>query len=168
MRFQDSQVRLAAALAAAAAGLLSGCGNPGPQSVDTTCITGEVVSSGEPGGPLANFFSFPGPFRAARSGSGDRAASAFEFTVTNDSGGDVQVTGYSVVTYSARGTAIGTFTPGPDQSRQLIGRDLSPGHSYTSDPVPDPPITAASGRFEESDTCKIFVNWFNPDGSDQF
>jgi hypothetical protein len=167
MRFQGCQMWLAAVLASAAAGLVSGCANQGPQSVGTTCITGEVVSSGEPGGPLGNFFSFPGPFRAARSGSGDRAASAFEFTVTNDSGGDVQVTGYSVVTYSAGGTAIGTFTPGPGQSRLLIGRDLFPGRSYTSDPVPDPPITAASGRFEESDTCKVFVNWFNPDG-DQF
>jgi hypothetical protein len=158
---------LAAVLASAAAGLLSGCGNQGLPSVGTKCITGEVLSSGEPGGPLANFFSFPGPFRAARSGSGDRAASAFEFTVTNDSGGDVQVTGYSVVTYSAGGTAIGTFTPEPGTSRLLIGRSLSPGQSYSSDPVPDPPITAASGRFEESDTCKVFVNWFNPDG-DQF
>jgi hypothetical protein len=152
----------------AVAGLLSGCGILGSQSVVTKCLTGEVVGSAESGnGPLANFFEFPGPFRAARGGSEDIAASAFEFTVTNDTGGDAQVNGLRVVTYSASGRPIGTWrlSPGPLTNGDLLGRTMSPGQSYDSDPIPDRAITDASGRFDESDTCKVFVNWSNPNAS---
>lgn len=166
MRFRDSRVWFSAVLAVV--GLLSGCGIFGPHSVVTTCLTGEVVGSAESGnGPLANFFEFPGPFRAAQGGSEDTAASAVEFTVTNDTGGVVQVAGLRVVTYSASGRAIGTssLSPGPITNGDLLGRDMSPGQSYNSDPIPDPAITNASGRFDESDSCKVFVNWSNPNAN---
>jgi hypothetical protein len=162
VRFQASRTWLAAVLATIAAGLLGGCAFVGPQSVETTCVTGEVLGSGEPGGPVANFFQFPGPDRAARTGPEDRAASAFEFTITNHTRSLIQVNGYHVITYSARGTAIGTWAP---FMSSLTGRTMSPGKSYESDPVPDLPITEASGRFNESDTCKVFVDWFNPDAN---
>ena len=173
MRFQCSRMMWhTAVLAALAAGLLSGCGvlGEGPHSFVTKCLTGEVVGSTESGGPLGNFFVFPGPFRAARSGPGDIAGSAFEFTVTNNTGSDAQVDGVRVVTYSARGRAIGTFSlsRGPVTNGDLLGRDMPPGQSYVSDPIADPAITGASGRFDESDTCRVFVNWSNPGGSDQF
>ena len=159
-----------AVLAALAAGLLSGCGVLGPHSFVTKCLTGEVVGSTEPGGPLGNFFAFPGPFRAARSGPGDIAGSAFDFTVTNDTGSDAQIDGVRVVTYSASGRAIATFSlsPGPLTNGDVLGRDMPPGHSYVSDPIADPAITGGSGRFDESDTCRVFVKWSNPGGSDQF
>jgi hypothetical protein len=159
-----------AGLAAMAAGLLSGCGLVGPHSFVTKCVTGEVVGSTEPGGPLGNFFAFPGPFPAARKGPGDIAGSAFEFTVTNHTTIDAQVNGLHVVTYSANGAAIARFSlsPGPLTNGDLLGRDMSPGQTYQSDPIPDRAITAASGRFDESDTCKVFVNWSNPGGPDQF
>jgi hypothetical protein len=173
MRFQCSRMMWhTAVLAALAAGLLSGCGvlGDGPHSFVTKCLTGEVVGSREPGGPLGNFFAFPGPFRAARSGPGDIAGSAFEFTVSNDTGSDAQVDGVRVVTYSASGRAIGTFSlsRGPLTNGDLLGRDMPPGQSYVSDPIADPAITGASGRFDEFDTCRVFVNWSNPGGSDQF
>lgn len=159
-----------AVLAALAAGLLSGCSHPGPHSFVTKCRTGEVVGSTEPGGPLGNFFVFPGPFRAARSGPGDIAGSAFYFTLTNDTGSDAQVDGVRVVTYSASGRAIATFrlSPGPLTNGDLLDRDMPPGQSYVSDPIADPAITGASGRFDESDTCRVFVIWSNPGGFDQF
>jgi hypothetical protein len=170
LRFHGSRMWPTAVLAALAAGLLSGCGIIGPHSFVTKCLTGEVVGSTEPGGPIGNFFVFPGPFRSARSGPGDIAGSAFQFTITNDTGSDAQMNEVRVVTYSASGQAIARFSlsPGPLTNGDLLGRDMAPGQTYVSDPIADRAITAASGRFDETDTCKVFVSWSNPGGSDQF
>jgi hypothetical protein len=160
----------AAVLAALAAGLLSGCGFIGSHSLVTTCVTGEVRSFvGEPGvTPIGNFWPFPSGPGTARSGPGLTVGSALDFTVTNDTGSDAQVDGVRVVTYSASGRAIATFSlsPGPLTNGDLLGRDMPPGQSYVSDPIPDPAITGASGRFDESDTCRVFVKWSNPAGFD--
>jgi hypothetical protein len=171
MRLHGSRMWPTAALAASAAGLLSGCGIPGPHSLVTTCVTGEVLGfKGEPGVALGNFYAFPSRYRTERSGPGLTVGSAFEFTVTNDTGGTAQVNGLTVVTYSGSGTAIGYFSlsPGPATNGDLLGSDMQPGQKYQSDAISDRAITGASGRFDESATCKVVVNWSNPGGPDQY
>ena len=157
----------AAALAATAAGLLSGCGIVGSHLLVTTCVTGEVRSfTGEPGvTPIGNFWPFPAGLGTAHPGPGLTVGSAFKFTVTNDTGDSAQVNGLTVVTYSPTGKAIGHFSlsPGPATNGDLIGRDMAPGQRYASDAIADPAITGAGGRFDESDTCKVVVTWSNPD-----
>jgi hypothetical protein len=143
---------------------LAACGVVGTQSsIAASCAPGEIVSAGENSG-VANFFTFPGPFRAARH-QGVGAVSAFEFTITNHSQAVIQLNGYHVVTYSARGTAIGNWRPGIWHG---IGTDLSPGQSYSGGPVIDAAITKATGKFEQADTCKVFVNWSNQDAGSEF
>jgi hypothetical protein len=143
---------------------LAACGVVGTQSsVAAACVPGEVVSAGESSG-VAIFLPFPGPFREARH-KGVDAVSAFELTITNHTGAVIQLNGYSVITYSARGTVIANWRP---RYRHGIGTDLSPGQFYSSGPVADGAMTDTTGKFEEADTCKVFVQWSNTDSGSGF